>query len=296
MRRLPTIVLLSALAFAGLAGTGCAPQTSMPFTAEIDDPEYRRGKDLVRMGRDADALKQFLKVIDQRGGAAAESHLEAGILYHKHIKDPISAIYHYRRYRELRPNTEQARLVLQSIEACIRDFARTLPAQPLDNQVERTDLLDTIDRMQRENLQLKEQLAAARAAVLDVARQPGAAASPQVGGGFALTEPSQGGFTPDLGAGLPPQRDAGALEYSAPMGVAPISTPPPNVQPVTPPQQQATPPAVRRHTVAKGDTLSSISLRYYGNRTRWRDIFAANRDILPSESALRIGMELKIPE
>lgn len=303
MRRLPTLVLISALAVAGLACTGCAPQTAMPYAAEIDDPEYQRGKDLLRMGREADALKQFLKVIDQRGGAAAESHLEVGILYHKHIKDPISAIYHYRRYRELRPNTEQARLVLQSIEACIRDFARTLPAQPLDNQVERTDLLDTIDRMQRENLQLKEQLAAARASVLDVARQPGAAATPSVGGGFALSEPSQGGFTPDVGAGLPPQRDTIAPEYSAPVGVAPIPVTPVQVptQPVTR-TPTTTPPAatpsaaVRRHTVAKGDTLSSISLRYYGNRSRWRDIYSANRDILPSESALRIGMELKIPE
>ena len=47
--------------------------------------------------------------------------------------------------------------------------------------------------------------------------------------------------------------------------------------------------------VAKGDTLMSISLRYYGNRSRWREIFAANRDQLPSESSLQIGMELRIP-
>ncbi len=56
------------------------------------------------------------------------------------------------------------------------------------------------------------------------------------------------------------------------------------------------PGAYRKHIVSRGDTLMSISLRYYGSRTRWREIYAVNRDVLPSESALKIGMELKIPQ
>lgn len=306
MRRLPSLVLLSALALAGLAGGGCAPQTNMPFTAELDDPDYRRGKELLRMGREPDALKQFLKVIDQRGGAAAESHLDAAILYHRHIKDPISAIYHYRRYREMRPNTEQARLALQSIEACIRDFARNLPAQPMDNQVERTSMIDSVDRLNRENLQLKEQLAAARAAILDTTRQASAGVNePSQGGGFAIDPPEPGAATAMTQRAAPP-------EYSAPVGVSPIQpappvqpvpqqVPPPVAPPARPaPQVQAPPPVstagMRRHIVQKGDTLQSISLRYYGTRSRFRDIYAANRDTMPNEGTLRIGMELRIPQ
>ena len=308
MRRLPTFLLITSLALLGLAATGCAPQSVLPFAAEIDDPDYRRGKELLRMGREADALKTFLKVIDQRGGAAAESHLEAGILYHKHIKDPISAIYHYRRYRELRPNTEQSRLVLQSIEACIREFARTLPAQPMDNQVDRTDMMDAIDRLQRENLQIKEQLTAARAAILDSSRPTAATGATAAGdGAFSLNstpmaEPSQGGYAPG---------GTTSLEYSAPVGVVPVPTPtqPLILAPSTPAPAprlapsastgQAPAPAasgVRRHVVAKGDTLQSISMRYYGTRSRFRDIYAANRDVMPNESTLRLGMELKIPQ
>ncbi len=267
----------------------------MPFTAEADDPDYRRGKELLRMGREQEALAQFLRLIDQRGGAAAESHLEAGILYHKHIKDPIAAIYHYRRYRELSPGTEQARLVLQSIDACIRDFARTLPAQPLDNQVDRTDLMDAVDRLQRENLQLKEQLAGARAAVLDTTRQAAAGPGLTVSPGWDV-EPSQGGYTADA-AGTGAAARGAEPEYAAPVGVSPVpSTPAPAAPvvaaPVAPPPAPA---PARRHVVAKGDTLQSISLRYYGTRSRFRDIYAANRDIMPNEGTLRIGMELKIP-
>lgn len=285
--RLPTVILVSALAAVPFLHTGCEPRSAMPYTAEIDDPDYRRGKELLRMGREAEAQAIFLKVIDQRGGAAPESHLDAAILYQQNVKDPIAAIYHYRRYRELRPNAEQSKLALQRIEACIREFARTLPAQPLDNQEDRTVMIDAIDRLQRENLQLKEQLAGARAAVLDSSRQ---AASNDGGFGFPGGEPSQGNFITDAPGGVQP-------EYAAPVGVVPVPTPPAPAQ-TTPPVPPPTAPAasVRRHTVARGDTLMSISLRYYGTRSRWRDILAANRDVLSSETALQIGMQLKIPQ
>jgi len=171
MRCRPYILILATL-LAGSIQTGCEPRAIMPYTAEVDDPEYRRGKDLQRLGRNPEALASFLKVIEQRGGAAAESHLDAGILYQEHIRDPIAAIYHYRKFRELRPNAKQSDLVLQRIDAATREFARTLPAQPLDNQADRSDMMDALDKLQRENLQLKEQLVAARAATLDSTRQP----------------------------------------------------------------------------------------------------------------------------
>ncbi len=52
---------------------------------------------------------------------------------------------------------------------------------------------------------------------------------------------------------------------------------------------------VRYHTVAEGDSLSRISMRYYGTANRWQEIFQANRDVLQGSSALRIGMQLRIP-
>ena len=291
-RRLSFLVLVSVLAAVPLLHTGCEPRVSMPFTAEVEDPNYRRGKELLRMGREQEALGLFLKVIDERGGAAAESHLEAGILYQRHIKDPIAAVYHYRRYRELRPNTEQSRMVLQSIEACIREFARTLPAQPLDSQVGRTDLMDSIDRLQRENLQLKEQLVAARATVLQTTRSGGANGQ---GNGLSdpVMEPSQGGFALDAPGAVP--------EYAAPVAVTPVLPSQAPVLAAPAPRPQATAPTpmpagYRKHIVNRGDTLMSLSLRYYGSRTRWREIYAVNRDVLPNESALKIGMELKIPQ
>ena len=51
----------------------------------------------------------------------------------------------------------------------------------------------------------------------------------------------------------------------------------------------------RFHTVQEGDSLSRISLRYYGTANRWQEIFSSNRDVLQGSSTLRVGMQLRIP-
>ena len=70
------------------------------------------------------------------------------------------------------------------------------------------------------------------------------------------------------------------------------------VRPSVPTTQQAAPTpanAPRAYTIRAGDTLSAISKRFYGTPTRWIDIYQANRDRLSSESAIRVGQEIRIP-
>jgi 5'-nucleotidase len=51
----------------------------------------------------------------------------------------------------------------------------------------------------------------------------------------------------------------------------------------------------RIHIVQKGDTLSSISAKYYGSARQWRKILAANHDNLPDPNRLTPGSKLLIP-
>jgi chromosome segregation ATPase len=51
----------------------------------------------------------------------------------------------------------------------------------------------------------------------------------------------------------------------------------------------------RTHTIAPGETLSSISLRYYGTTARWNEILSANRDVLVDERSFAAGRTLRIP-
>jgi nucleoid-associated protein YgaU len=84
----------------------------------------------------------------------------------------------------------------------------------------------------------------------------------------------------------------GLAGTGASSATAPQETPAAEAQAVKPAAATGT----RHHVVVKGDTLFSLAQRYYGNRSRWRDIYAANRGTLASEnSPLKIGVGLKIP-
>jgi nucleoid-associated protein YgaU len=52
----------------------------------------------------------------------------------------------------------------------------------------------------------------------------------------------------------------------------------------------------RIHIVQKGETLSSISAKYYGTVRQWRKIVAANRSNLPDPNHLVPGAKLIIPQ
>ena len=261
MRRVRLFFLL---AFGLLLLAGCSRNEDYPYATETDEPAYQRGKSLEKQGREQEALSEFLKVIAKRGEDAPESQLETGLLYEQHIKDPIAAIYHYRKYLELRPNSPQADLVRQRIGACMRDFARTLPGQPLGVGMPQSDLTDVVARLQKENEDLRAELAAARAAQSAPVRPPAETAPPPAASQTPVSTSSEPLITRAPLA--PPSRPA---PVSAAKG--------------------------RIHTVAKGDTLMSISLRYYGTRSKWRDIYNANRDVMKSENDLKIGTQLKIP-
>jgi LysM repeat protein len=51
----------------------------------------------------------------------------------------------------------------------------------------------------------------------------------------------------------------------------------------------------RRYTVRRGDTLSSIALRFYGNSARWQWIYQANRSVIENPNVITPGEVLSIP-
>ncbi|MBL8057144.1 MAG: LysM peptidoglycan-binding domain-containing protein [Anaerolineales bacterium] len=52
----------------------------------------------------------------------------------------------------------------------------------------------------------------------------------------------------------------------------------------------------QRHTVAAGETLSHISLKYYKTANRWQEIYEANKDVIgDNHNLIKPGQELVIP-
>ena len=51
----------------------------------------------------------------------------------------------------------------------------------------------------------------------------------------------------------------------------------------------------RTHVVAKGETLSSIAKKYYGDTNEWKKIWEANKNVVPDPKKLKVGTKLVIP-
>lgn len=125
---------------------------------EREESNYKRAVSFYKDERYEHALTLFLKIIDERQ-MAPESHLEAGRIYLDYIKDPVAAIYHFRKYLELKPDVEQSAIVRQMIETAQKAFAKSLPGRSYETDVDRLDLMTLLKKTQDENLQLRKEIA-----------------------------------------------------------------------------------------------------------------------------------------
>jgi nucleoid-associated protein YgaU len=63
-----------------------------------------------------------------------------------------------------------------------------------------------------------------------------------------------------------------------------------------PPQPTGTIGSRRTYVVVKGDSLSKIAKREYGDANKWRAIYEANNDLIKDPDLIYPGQELTIPE
>jgi nucleoid-associated protein YgaU len=240
---------LFVIGFLLIALCGCETK-HFKSIAEKEDSRFLAAQQLIKEGQYDAALSAFLKVIAKRD-SAPESHLEAGQLYLSVYNDPILAIYHFRQYVMILPDSPQVKTVFQMIETAKKAFLRQLPGNLLsDNPAVQANFVQTLQQIRDENTSLKAQVA-------DLQQR---------------LKQSQSSSSS--------QRTTSRAPYGLPKNMSETS--------------------VRNHVEAKyvveaGDTLSRISEKVYGTPHRWKDIFQANRNVLPSPSSLKIGKQLVIP-
>lgn len=295
--------LLAAGMFVLLMVTGCDPQSRIDLP-ETDEPQYRRGQQYLRSQQNQHALEAFLKVIDKRDGDAPESHFESGRIYLTHLGDPYAAIYHFRRYLQIRPNSQQAPMVKQMIETAMKESLKGLPGNAMSAEVDRLDLLDMIEKLKTENADLRSRLERAGMAVNTppTLAPTNSRPAPSVAQQPTTTRP-QAGTTQQPRQPPPDTVETDEIPVQPPVLV---ETPPAAQQQPAPTQtvrQMPQRPAGagvaagsgRTYTVLPKDSLMAISRKVYGTPSRWRDIYEANRDRMKHESDLKIGMELRLP-
>jgi nucleoid-associated protein YgaU len=62
------------------------------------------------------------------------------------------------------------------------------------------------------------------------------------------------------------------------------------------PQPTGTIGSGKKYVVVKGDSLSKIAKREYGDANKWRAIYEANNDLIKDPDLIYPGQELNIPD
>lgn len=130
---------------------------SGPIVDEEEDAAFQRGRSFLKVGKEEEALDEFLSVT-RRAMNSPNSHLEAGRLFLTldSRKDPIAAIYHFRRFLLLENESREAPKVRQLIVTAEHEIIRELPGEPY------SDLLDSLS-LKKENDRLTREIADLRA-------------------------------------------------------------------------------------------------------------------------------------
>ena len=174
------------------------------------DRNLRRAQ-AAREAEDLEAAIRWCEKTLARRPDSPRAHRELALIYDHFKQDYVPALYHYRRYLELRPDSEDRADVEDMLAKCGRAFAAQVAAAPADQPV-----------------------------AVPVRAEP------------------------------PPAPAAAAV---SPAPAASTSV----------------------HVVQPGETLGTISARYYGTPAKWSVLFNANRDRVPDANNVRVGTRLDVP-
>ncbi len=205
--------------------TGCDRMMTSRHTQLIKDAETKSGQgDFLR------AVSLYEAALDD-SPQCAEVHYKLGLLYDDKMKDPLSALHHFKRYLVLSPDGSHASEVKGFMQHDEIALVTTLSG---DSVVSRSDAT----RLRNENLNLRRELEE---------RNTGLRTTPE------KSQPRES--NPGL------SQKAGGQSY----------------------------------VVRQGDTLVSISRKFYKTPARWKTILDANRKNIDDPERLKIGQAITIP-
>lgn len=101
---------------------GCADRTSWLDEQEKSSPLLKLALSKKAEGDIQTAVKLCAQALDE-DAKMARSHLELALLLHDHVHDYVGAIYHYRRYIELRPDTQKKEMLERRAKMAEQTFA-----------------------------------------------------------------------------------------------------------------------------------------------------------------------------
>jgi nucleoid-associated protein YgaU len=305
MSRRSYLVLAAALA---LAGCNSASKEKIS-SDDSQNPHYKQAQQDLDGGNPGAAAADYESALAENP-KLVQAQYELGVLYGDKLGDPVSSIYHFKRYLELDPSSDKKDQVQEQIDKQGQAFAASLPNAPLTSGAEvkptaataalkkqLSDAMHTITQLQTELAQSAKHHG--HFSTQWIAGTPSTASGPMLADDTASNAPPAG--TPANGAGAASPTPTTVAPAAPPRAVAvDTNAPDVNAAPTTSGTNGAPAAASgpsRTYTVVKGDSLWKIAHKMYPGDTKNGEdkIRDANKEAM-SGKFLKPGQVLIIPQ
>lgn len=166
-----------------MAPAGCDRSVKQADREDWTDKFMQDARKAEEAGKVDTAIELFTEALD-RDPKLARAHLELALLVHAYKKEYVLAVYHYRRYLTLRPDTDKRELIEGRIRMAERALAAALAGAG-------GSIAQTLTTLEKENADLKARV---RQLQTELRKQsPGSALlayTPTAGGTTPTTVPS----------------------------------------------------------------------------------------------------------
>ncbi|MFO7871870.1 MAG: LysM peptidoglycan-binding domain-containing protein [Kiritimatiellia bacterium] len=221
-----TVGISLSIAIAVALGLACSPGVRELDARDLSDSLVRQAVSARSQGDIETAVRLYRKALDQ-DPLLARAHLDLAVMLQDRLKQYVNAVYHYRRYLELRPETEKRTMIKDRIRIASEDFAAAVRGPGGSGSAE----------LEEENAALRKKVAMLEAQVLRLRRQ------------------------------IKNEEQKASREDSE----------------------------FIMHQVKRGETLTGIAEKYYGDPDGWARIYEANKGAMRNSRDLQPGQAIRIP-
>lgn len=151
------------LCIALLALAGCGKDSKSSEEREERDPLIKQGHAYMEIKDYSKAEAAFKQAIEN-DPRMARPYLDLATIYQQYEPDYISSIFYYKRYLELRPDTEKAEFINEQIKKVQISLANAILTQSGALQA-----IEELKALRKENAELKRELAAKPKIVIESA-------------------------------------------------------------------------------------------------------------------------------
>lgn len=154
-----------------LPWAGCKKDTAELDAMERRLPRMEEAKRRERSG-DIDGAVELYRDVLAENPNLAKAHLELGLLVDDRYQDDVTAIYHYRRYLELRPDTEKRAMLEQLIQFAEFSFATSITNHPAAVVGEMTRLNEQIAGLEKDLDAARKQITGLKRSLAEAKMRP----------------------------------------------------------------------------------------------------------------------------